>query len=128
MAQGICESVEALATALAAHVRRVPLKDPRLVVYLAEIGTMPMYRDMGGGLDGWEESVARHPIDREVRQRTREPLSALAEEIFQLGCRNLHVSIKPAETKAEFERVRALLMQEGVSDVPPSSAFDFRVW
>src|SRR4051794_6872228 len=44
---GISEAVESLASALAAHVRRAAVKDPILVVYPAEISTMPLWRDMG---------------------------------------------------------------------------------
>ena len=89
----ICESVEGLASALAAHVRRAALKDPTLVVYLAEIGAMPLWRDMRA-----------------------------------LGRFNLYSATKPEATKAEFERVRRLLIDAGVANVPPSSDFDFADW
>ena len=124
---GISESVEALASALAAHVRAAALKDPVLVVYLAEIAVMPLWRDMGA-LDQWEDRVKRHPIDRETREQMSEPLSNIADEIFEVGCYNLYGAIQPEKTRAEFERVRGLLLQAGVPSVPESSAFDFAVW
>ena len=123
----ICESVEALAAALAAHVRKAELKDPLLVVYLAEIGTMPIWREMGM-LDHWEERVNEHPIDRATRKRMQEPLSNLAEEIFELGRSNLYAAVNPTRTKAEFERVRRLLLDAGVASVPRSADFDFTDW
>ena len=124
---GISDSVESLASALAAHVRKATLKDPILVVYLAEIGAMPLWRDMGA-LDQWEERVKSHPIDRETRNRMQEPLSHLAEEIFDLGCYNLYGRVAAAGTRAEFERVRGLLLKAGVSNVPQSSDFKFADW
>ena len=124
---GISESVGGLASALAAHLRGVTPRDPILVVYLAEIGAMPLWRDMGA-LDQWEERVKRHPIDRETRKGMQEPFSNLAEEIFGLGCYNLYGHIAAGQTKAEFERVRHLLLRAGVSNVPQSSDFDFAVW
>jgi hypothetical protein len=124
---GISESVEGLAFALAAHVRTAALKDPILVVYLAEIGAMPLWRDMGS-LDQWEKRVNEHPIDRETRKRMQEPLSHLAEEIFELGRYNLYGSIAAGKTRAEFDRVSGLLSEAGVSNVPRSSDFDFATW
>jgi hypothetical protein len=124
---GISESVEGLASALAAHVRTGALKDPILVVYLAEIGAMPLWRDMGA-LDQWEKRVNDHPIDRETRKRMQEPMSHLADEIFELGRLNLYGSIAAGETRAKFDRLRALLLKAGMSNVPRSSDFDFATW
>jgi len=124
---GISECVERLASTFAAHVRKLPQKDPILVVLLAEIGTMPMWRDMGA-LDQWERRVKMVDINREVRERAGDRLLKLADEIFEVGEYNLYGAIAPLATKAEFERVAGLLREAGVAGVPRPDEFDFREW
>jgi hypothetical protein len=124
---GISESVERLASIFAAHVRKLPQKDPILVVLLAEIGTMPMWRDMGA-LDQWERRVKMVDINREVRERAGDRLLKLADEVFDVGEYNLYGAIAPLATKAEFERVASLLREAGVAGVPQSDEFDFHAW
>jgi hypothetical protein len=120
----ISKGVERLACTLAAHVRKASLKDPILVVYLAEIGTMSLWSD----LNQWEDRVKRFQIDRETRKQIGDPLFLLAESIFDLGCYNLHSAIQAEETKAEFERVTVRLREAGVADLPGAEDFDFRIW
>ena len=124
---GISESVERLASVFADHVRTLPQKDPILVVLLAEISTMPMWRDMGA-LDQWERRVKMVDINRDARERAGDHLLKLADEIFEVGEYNLYGAIAPLATKAEFDRVASLLREAGVAGVPRSEEFDFRAW
>src|SRR3954452_12917430 len=89
---GISESVERLASSLAAHVRRLPQKDPVLMILLAEIATMPMWRDLGT-LDQWEQRVKMADINRDIRERAGDPFLKLADEIFEVGEYNLYGAI-----------------------------------
>jgi hypothetical protein len=97
------------------------------VVYLAEIGTMPIWRDIGN-LGQWEDRVKSYLAHRETGAEMREPMFLLAEEIFELGCYNLYGGIQLYKTQAEFERVRGLLLKAGVANVPATSTFDFSDW
>ena len=45
-----------------------------------------------------------------------------------MGEFNLYGAIQPDKTRAEFDRVAALLREAGVADVPGSDEFDFRIW
>ena len=124
---GIADGVESLASALAAHVQRARPRDPLLMLFLADVGTMPLWRDIGA-LDQWEARVKASPIGRETRDPTGHPLSELANKIFAFGCFNLNGTIQADKTRAEFEGVRRLLLQAGILNVPRSAEFDFNVW
>jgi|SRR5579862_1646756 len=124
---GIAESVENLASALAAHVQVSQTEDAELLNFLAAVEPMPAWRDRGR-LDEWEARAQRQPFNPDAPERNGEPSSLAAWEIFALGRFNLYAAIDAEATKTEFERVRCLLHDAGVEDIARSDGFDFSVW
>lgn len=116
-----------MAEALLAQVGRAARPDPIFLSYLHELASMPTWCQRGR-LDEWEARLLCFDLDRDIPEAVDRSLVVAAKETFGLGRYNMYAAIEQDETVAEFERVRQLLSDAGVQDLPDTAEFDFGEW